>query len=113
MKLRYSNYYTKNKYRFQIEQVSISSYSNYYDWDNLNEVTSTNVDDNGLDDYTFKWEEIKQEGKTYIFILTPEQFYNFDYKIKIENIQIAQYYCWNNCISDCYNNRNRFNFLLL
>ena len=31
MELWYSIYYKKNKYRFQIEQVSISSYSDYYD----------------------------------------------------------------------------------
>ena len=87
MNFGYSSYYERNEYSFQIEQVSVSSYSDYYDWDNLKGVTSTNVDNNGFDDYTFKWEEIKQEGKTYIFILTPEPFYNFDYKIKIENIQ--------------------------
>ena len=82
-----SNYFEKNKYSFQIEQVSTSSYSDYY-WDNLNKVTSTNVKNEILYDYIFKWEEKKLEGKTYIFIITPEPFYslfNRDYKIKIKN----------------------------
>ena len=82
-----SSYYERNQYSFQIEQVSVSTYSDYYDWDNLLGVTSTVIVNDKWWDLTFKWEEIKQEGKTYIFIITPKPFDYFNYKIKIENIQ--------------------------
>lgn len=41
------------------------------------------------DDYTFKWDEIKQPGTTFIYIKTPAPFYDYysfwGYKIKVKN----------------------------
>ena len=78
-----------DSYTFKIDQVPAS---NYYDpdcWNNLRIVTNKNVTKSG-DDYTFSWEEIKQEGKNYIYIFPPAPFPDFytfwGEKIKITNL---------------------------
>ena len=82
----------KSKYGFYIKQVEAN---NYYDSDSWastlsNKVINRNVscDDDG--DCTFSWDEIKEEGKNYIYINLPEPFNGFfttwDKKIKIKHL---------------------------
>ena len=82
----------KSKYGFYIKQVEAN---NYYDSDSWastlsNKVINKNVscDDDG--DCTFSWDEIKEEGKNYIYINLPEPFNGFfttwDKKIKIKHL---------------------------
>ena len=78
----------KNRYRFHIGQVSASSYSDSTYWDNLPLVENRNLTDESLHDYVFSWEEIKQEGKKYIFIIPLEPYSGFtffDEKVKIKH----------------------------
>ena len=76
-------------YKFQIDQVEATSYTDYNCWKNLRTVTNKNVTTDGWHDYTFTWSEIKQEGKNFLFIIPPAPFsdyYDFwGYKIKINN----------------------------
>ena len=92
MDLFFAHYEEQERYIFQIGQVFASSYADYSCWENLPNVTNRNVSKDGdfSDDYIFSWDEIKQEGKNYIFIICPEPFDDFytfwGNKIKIKNI---------------------------
>ena len=59
-------------FKFQIGQVSASSYADYYAWDNLRTVTNNNFISQGLFETSFSWTEFKEEGKNYLFIIAPE-----------------------------------------
>lgn len=91
MDLFFASYEEQQRYIFYIGQVSCSSYADYSCWENLPNVTNKNVTKNGefSDDYIFSWNEIKQEGKNYIFMICPEPFDEFSTfwgkKIKITN----------------------------
>ena len=93
MDLFFADYYEQDRYIFQIGQVSASSYADYDCWKNLPNVTNRNLTkDSGFtgDDYIFTWDEIKQEGKNYIFIICPEPYNDFfefwGETIKIKNL---------------------------
>ena len=92
MDLFFATFVEKQSYIFYIGQVSCSSYENYSCWENLPKVKNGNVTKNGDEfshDYIFSWNEIKQEGKNYIFMKCPEPYNEFSkvwgYKIKIKN----------------------------
>lgn len=77
-------------YEFWIDQVpATSSYDSNY-WNHLRKVKNENVSCDGDRECTFTWEEIKQEGNTYIYIITPAPFRDFytfwDKKIKITHL---------------------------
>lgn len=80
-----------NRYDFYIEQVPATSYYDpyYWDLDHLRFVENGNVTCDSDRECTFTWEEIKEEGKNFIFIIPPapfDDFYTFwDKKIKIKN----------------------------
>ena len=89
MDLFFSSY--RDRYEFQIGQVSASSYYDPNCWSNLNTVINKNkTSDDDFDDSIFTWEEIKEEGKNFIFIIAKEPFpgfYSFhNNKIKISNV---------------------------
>ena len=93
MDLFFAHFDEQERFIFQIGQVSVSSYADSHAWNNLPNVTNRNVtQENTLtkDDYIFTWDEIKQEGKNYIFVICPEPFDGFfsfwDKKIKINNL---------------------------
>lgn len=82
---------SRDSYTFQIDQVEANSYydSNY--WNNLRTVVNKNVSCDNFDDKcTFTWDEVKQEGKKYIYIIPPapyDNFYTFwGNKIKIKHL---------------------------
>jgi hypothetical protein len=67
-------------YEFYIEQVQVSSYYDSTYWEHLRKVKNANVSCDIHKDCTYKWEEIKKEGSTYIYIipLAPyPEFYSF------------------------------------
>ena len=77
----------KKSYPLQIDQVAASSYVDSKYWTNLRKVYNGNVTHSSRD-YTFTWDEIKQEGKNYIFIIPSVPFDDFTWwgnKIKIRN----------------------------
>ena len=82
----------KSKYGFYIKQVEANNYYDSDSWDSTlsNKVINKNAscDDDG--DCTFSWDEIKEEGKNYIYIHLPEPFNGFfttwDEKIKIKHL---------------------------
>ena len=69
----------QSKYEFYIEQVPANNYydSYYWDKDNLRYVTNKNVSCEIGGECTFSWEEIKQAGKNYIYIIPTEPYPNF------------------------------------
>ena len=81
----------QEQYEFYIEQVPATSYydPNYWNLANLRKVINKNVSCSG-GDCTFTWEEIKEEGKNFIFIYPPapfDDFYTFwGEKIKITHL---------------------------
>jgi hypothetical protein len=81
-----------SQYKFHIKQVEASTYYDQTSWDAtlLNEVTNKNVSCEDFDDCIFSWDEIKQEGKKYIYINLPPPyssfFTTFDEKIKIKHL---------------------------
>lgn len=80
---------SRDSYTFKIGQVSASSYYDQNCWNNLQTVTNRNITSADIDDYIYAWEEIKEEGKNFIFIipLSPySSFSSFDNEIKISNI---------------------------
>ena len=81
----------KSKYVFYIEQVPANSYhdSTYWDKSKLREVINRNVscDDDG--ECTFSWDEIKEEGKNFIYIIPRNPDFSFTFfgnKIKIKHL---------------------------
>ena len=82
----------RTKYEFYIEQVPATSYydSHYWDTNNLRKVINKNVSCDSDDECTFSWEEIKEEGKNYIYIIPLAPFSNFytfwDKEIEIEHL---------------------------
>lgn len=89
MDLFFASSSEQSKYKLQIDQVAASNYYDSYYWENLRPVTNGNVTKLSSDDYIFTWEEIKKEGKNYIFIIPSEPFSDFysfwGNKIKIVN----------------------------
>ena len=81
----------RESYTFQIDQVSATNYDVPELWNNLRTVTNQNVTKKDMKNYIFSWNEVKQEGKNYIFIIpiTPfENYYNFwKNEIDIKNIE--------------------------
>ena len=77
-------------YEFYIDQVPASSYYDSTYWNNLRRVKNTDVSCNIRRDCTFKWEETKKEGNTYIYIIPPAPFWGFyslwGNKIKIKHL---------------------------
>jgi len=77
-------------YEFYIDQVPASSYHDPTYWNNLRKVKNGNVSCDSSSECTFKWEEIKEEESTYIYINPPAPFSDFytfwDKKIKIKNL---------------------------
>ena len=76
--------------KFYIQHVGASTHYDGTAWANLPLMTNKNVSCDSDDDCTFSWDEIKQEGKNYIYISVPEPysgFYSFwDEKIKIKHL---------------------------
>ena len=76
-------------YEFYIDQVPASSYYDPIYWNNLRKVKNANVSCDIDRDCTYKWEEIKKEGSTYIYIIPSAPFSDFytfwGEKIKIKN----------------------------
>lgn len=80
--------FVKDEYKFQIDQISSDSPYDISSWENLHTVVNKNVscDDFG-DECTFTWDEVKQEGKNYIYIIPSKPSYSFwDGKIKIKHL---------------------------
>ena len=77
-------------YEFYIDQVPASTYYDSTYWNNLRRVKNTDVSCNSRRDFTFKWEETKKEGNTYIYIIPPAPFWGFyslwGNKIKIKHL---------------------------
>ena len=67
----------KEVYSYYIGQVSSPYYYDTASWDNLSLVTNRNVSCSWGDYCTFKWDEIKQPGKNFIFIIPPTPFSDF------------------------------------
>ena len=82
----------RTQYEFYIEQVPATSYydSHYWNTNNLRKVVNKNVSCDSDDECTFSWEEIKEEGKNYIYIIPLAPFSNFytfwDKEIEIEHL---------------------------
>ena len=80
---------SSSSFTFQIGQVSVSSYEDYYTWDKLRTVTNKNCIYSGLTEDTFSWIEFKEEGKNYLFIIAPEPYSSYKFfgvsKIIIKN----------------------------
>ena len=88
MNLFFSSY--RDSYTFQIGQITASSYYDPNCLNNLQTVINKNLTSKDtFDDSTFTWEEVKEEGKNYIFIITKEPysgfFSSYGNKIKISN----------------------------
>ena len=81
----------RESYKFKIGQVTAANYDDPEPWNNLGTVTNRNVTKNDMTHYFFTWDEVKQDGKNYIFILplTPfENYYKFwKNEIDIKNIK--------------------------
>ena len=80
MDLFFGDSSNRKSYTFQIGQVSTSYYADSYSWKNLPNVTNRNVSCTTSEYCYFKWNETKQYGKKYIFIIPPTpfpKFYNF------------------------------------
>ena len=90
MDLFFGSYNTRDSYTFYIEQVSANSYYDSKYWNNLRKVTNKNVSCSASSDCTFTWDEIKEEGKNYIYIIPPTPFNDFytfwNEKIKITHL---------------------------
>ena len=76
----------RNSYTFQIEQVDARTCCFNQYWNNLRTVINNNVTGSSSKKI-FKWEEIKQEGKKFIYIILPEPFESF-YSFFREEIKI-------------------------
>lgn len=77
---------SRESYTFFIEQVPANTYYDSKYWNNLRQVINKNVSCSSSSDCTFSWEEIKEEGKNFIYIIPPTPFDDFtfwDEKIKI------------------------------
>jgi hypothetical protein len=61
-----------SSFNFKIGQVSVSSYKDSNAWDNLRTVTNRNLISDGILETSFCWTEFKEEGKNYLFIITPD-----------------------------------------
>ena len=95
-----------NSYTFQIEQVDARTCCFNQYWNNLRTVINNNVTGSSSKKI-FKWEEIKQEGKKFIYIILPEPFESFYWSTKYKeniyslgNINPYNYnfnYNYNNC----------------
>ena len=81
----------RESYIFQIDQISSDTYDDFESWNNLRLVINKNVTKTDMTHYIFKWTEVKQPGKNYIYInpITPfENYYNFwKNEIDIKNIK--------------------------
>lgn len=77
MDVFFGSYSNKEVYRFYIGQVSSSYYYDTEAWNNLSYVTDRNVTCSWGDYCTFTWDEIKQPGKNFIFIIPPAPFDSF------------------------------------
>ena len=80
--------FDKDEYKFQIGQISSNSPYDVSSWENLHTVINKNVscDDFG-DECTFTWDEVKQDGKNYIYIIPSKPSYSlWDGKIKIKHL---------------------------
>ena len=89
MDLFFSSY--RDRFTFQIAQVSASSYYDPNCWNNLPVVVNKNLtSEDTFDDSIFTWEEIKEEGKNYIFIIPRDPLStshsSWDDEIKISNV---------------------------
>ena len=88
MDLFFASDQEREEYTFNLEQVSFTSHPSATYWDTMREVTAKDKEIHS-DDYTFKWDEIKQPGSTYIYIKTPAPFSDYysywGYKIKVKN----------------------------
>lgn len=91
MNVFFGDYTCKERYEFYIEQVPATTYydPNYWNLEKLRKVINRNVSCSG-EDCTFTWEEIKEEGKNFIYIFPPAPFPDFytfwDEKIKITHL---------------------------
>ena len=91
MDLFYGSLSDRESYEFFIEQVPANTYYDSYYWDLtiLHKVINKNVSCSS-GDCTFKWEEIRAEGKNFIYIYPPTPFDGFytmwGNKIKITHL---------------------------
>ena len=91
MDVFFGDYSCQERYEFYIEQVPATNYydSHYWDLNVLRKVINKNVSCSGWD-CTFTWEEIKEEGKNFIYIFPPAPFSDFytfwGEKIKINHL---------------------------
>ena len=88
----FGSFSRRDCYNFQIDQVPTKDPHDSYYRKNLRRVSNKNVSYSGHFG-TFTWNEIKQSGNHYIFIILPAPYFDFysfwKYKIKIENPGIS------------------------
>ena len=79
----------RSSYTFKIGQVSTLDYNDGECWNSLPTVTNRNFTQSGmLYDTTFTWDEVKVEGKNYIFMYLPSPYSGFNFfkkKMKVRN----------------------------
>ena len=80
-----SNGGNRNNYVFEIDQVSAISY-NSGNWASLPRVTSSDVSCKSGGECTFSWEETKEVGKDYIYIIPLAPYPGYSKKIEIEHL---------------------------
>ena len=82
----------KSEYKFYIKQVEASTYYDSDSWTSTlsKKVINKNVSCDNGGDCTFSWDEIKEEGKNYIYISLPQPlcryFTLWGEKIKIKHL---------------------------
>ena len=83
----------RSKYKFHIKQVEASTYYDSDSWTSTlqEEVSNKNAScDDDYEDCTFSWDEIKGEGKKYIYISLPQPYSSYfsfwGKKIKIKHL---------------------------
>ena len=75
----------RNKYDFKIDQVSAISYISD-NWASLPQETSRDVSCKSGGECTFSWEETKEVGKDYIYIIPHTPYPGYSKKIEIEHL---------------------------
>ena len=88
MDLDYGLPISRTEYQLGIGQVPATTYTDSYYWSNLQTVTNKNVSCDISNVCTFKWEEKKKSGNTYIFIYPDEPYTGF-YSSHGERIKIS------------------------
>ena len=82
----------KSEYKFYIKQVEASTYYDSDSWTSTlsKKVINKNVSCDNGGDCTFSWDEIKEEGKNYIYISLPQPYSRYftlwGEKIKIKHL---------------------------